>query len=87
MPEALEVVNVESDALDDGDLLCDEQGDALGDDVPVRESARLPLSNPLEDRSGVLLTLLVTPETDDKGVPVTLTERDVQKVDTTEFEA
>ena len=57
MPEALEVVNVESDALDDGDLLCDEQGDALEDDVPVRESARLPLGSPLEDRSGVLLTL------------------------------
>ncbi len=39
--EALEVVSTESDALDDGDLLCDEQGDALGDDVPERVSAKL----------------------------------------------
>ena len=57
MLEALEVVCTESEALDDGDLLCDEQGDALGDDVPVRESAKLPLCSPLEDRSGVLLAL------------------------------
>ena len=57
MPEVLGVASTESDALDDGDLLCDEQGDALGDDVPVRESAKLPLCSPLEDRSGVLLAL------------------------------
>jgi hypothetical protein len=57
VPEVLGVASTESDALDDGDLLCDEQGDALGDDVPVRERARLPLGSPLEDNSGVLLAL------------------------------
>ena len=57
VPEALEVASSESDAQDDGDLLCDEQGEALGDGVPVREGARLPLGSPLEDRSEVLLTL------------------------------
>ena len=51
------MVSTESDALDDGDLLCDEQGDALGDDVPERVSAKLPLGSPLEDNSGVLLAL------------------------------
>ena len=49
MPEALEVISTESDALYDGDLLCDEQGDALEDDVPERVSAKLPLGSPLED--------------------------------------
>ena len=57
MLEALKVVSTESDALDDGDLLCDEQGDALGDDAPERVSTKLPLGSPLEDNSGVLLTL------------------------------
>ena len=57
MPEVLGVASTESEALDDGDLLCDEQGDALGDDVPVRERAKLPLGSPLEDNSGVLLAL------------------------------
>ena len=65
VPEALEVASSESDAQDDGDLLCDGQGEALGDGVPVREGARLPLGSPLEDRSEVLLTLtLVQPLTE-----------------------
>jgi hypothetical protein len=86
VPEVLEVISTESDAQYDGDLLCDEQGDALGDDVPVRERARLPLGSPLEDNSGVLLTLAVIPDIDGNRLPDIVTVTDAHKVDTTEFE-
>ena len=75
VPEALEVASSESEAQDDGDLLCDGQGEALGDGVPVREGARLPLGSPLEDRSEVLLTLtLVQPLTEPLFDAAKLTE-------------